>query len=274
MDICEINLEKISDTEARDFCYEGLKLCQNGKQDKAIEFANDNRLESDYKKRVKAAFYYLAIAKYYYENNNKEKSGDYFHKAAHLLKSTNYTNQAARAYGCAGSELKEYFKISHDIKKLKLAVRSFGQSKICFYNTGDSDKSEKMYIEEQKTKIDLLQYQFNFGLLLKLLSLKLWRFSSNFGTSFFRWFCIAGGFIIFFSILYNILHYYKYLIAKNWNLYLSPVYFSVMTISTLGYGENYSTTNLSQLVIIFNIVIGYFLLGLGIGIITRKIKGH
>src|SRR4030043_909174 len=141
MNICEINLKEISDPKAKEFFNKGYELCQDDKQNKAIEFAEDNRLSSIYMEQIQAAFYYLAVAKYIYEHGNKEESGEYFHSAGHLLKYTNYTNQAAIAYCCAGFMLKEYFIISHDIKKLKLAVRSFAQSKNCFYNTGDSDMS-------------------------------------------------------------------------------------------------------------------------------------
>lgn len=272
MDICKIEVSDPSDPKSKAFFMEGYELCKNGKQIDVIKFIDDNRLISNYMGQIKAAFYCLAIAKYNYENQNNEESGKYFHYAGHSLKYTNYINQAARAYNYAGCVLREYFNISQDSKKLFLAVRSFAQSKNCFYEVGNSDESEKMYIEEQKTKIQLLRSQGKTGVYLRL-----WQYSSNFGTSLKKWFICAIIFILSFSCIYEYFFRYKDIIIKEpskWTTGISAFYFSIVTISTLGYGEIVPINWVAQLVVIFNIAIGYVLLGLGIGIITRKIKGH
>ncbi|AEB10302.1 Ion transport 2 domain protein [Desulfobacca acetoxidans DSM 11109] len=257
----------ISDPKAKAFFEEAFKLCKNSKESDVKKFIENNRLASSPEEHVKAGFYSLAVAKFNKEID-KEESGKYFHYAGHILKITNYINQAARAYANAGSVLKD----CQDSKNIELAVRSFAQSKNCYFDIGNSELSEKMYIEEQETKIKLLTSKK-----VSCFSLKIWKLSSIFGTSFQRWYCIVLLFILLFSFLYEYLYRYKYIIINGqskWHNIISPVYFSIVTISTLGYGDIFPIRWEAQLVIIFNIFIGYLLLGLGIGIITRKIKGH
>jgi tetratricopeptide (TPR) repeat protein len=53
--------------------------------------------------------------------------------------------------------------------------------------------------------------------------------------------------------------------------YWESLYFSIVTFSTLGYGDILPRTSTGQLFIIFEVVIGYFMLGALVAIIIRKI---
>ena len=61
---------------------------------------------------------------------------------------------------------------------------------------------------------------------------------------------------------------------KGINVFFDSFYFSVITFTTLGYGDILPLNNIAKAVVISEVLIGFVMLGLLVGIISRKVIGH
>lgn len=95
---------------------------------------------------------------------------------------------------------------------------------------------------------------------------KLWSITSDCGRSLTRWCLWILGIILLFSLLYSLsgVDYGKY---DNW---ISPIYYSVVTITTLGFGDIVPATPAARIFTIFEVFIGYVMLGGLLSIFTNK----
>lgn len=95
---------------------------------------------------------------------------------------------------------------------------------------------------------------------------KIWRITSDCGRNFGLWCLWILGIILLFSIFYAFVgvDYGKY---DNW---IGPFYYSVVTITTLGYGDVVPATPLARIVSICEVFIGYIMLGGLLSIFTNK----
>jgi len=94
----------------------------------------------------------------------------------------------------------------------------------------------------------------------------LWLITSDCGRSLSRWGLLIFVQVILFACLYTQVGV-DYGEHDTW---LSPIYFSVVTITTLGYGDVLPTTVGGQIVTICEVVIGYIMLGGLLSIFTNK----
>ena len=84
-----------------------------------------------------------------------------------------------------------------------------------------------------------------------------WKATSDCGRSFARWGLLTAMTAVLFSIIYNF-------VAIDYGDYetsLSPLYFSVVTLTTLGYGDALPASLPAQVVVLFEVIIGYVMLG-------------
>jgi uncharacterized protein YjbI with pentapeptide repeats len=95
---------------------------------------------------------------------------------------------------------------------------------------------------------------------------KIWSITSDCGRSLSRWCLWIFGIILLFSMLYAFsgVDYGKY---DNW---IGPFYYSVVTITTLGYGDIVPATTAARIIAIFEVFIGYIMLGGLLSIFTNK----
>ncbi len=95
----------------------------------------------------------------------------------------------------------------------------------------------------------------------------LWWLTSDCGRSMTRWCIFVGIQVIFFALLYALVgvDYGKY------PTFLSPLYYSVVTLTTLGYGDVVPKSLGGQIVAILQVTTGYMLLGGLLSIFTNKI---
>ncbi len=101
---------------------------------------------------------------------------------------------------------------------------------------------------------------------LNRLIYKLWSITSDCGRSLTRWCLWILGIILLFSLLYAFsgVDYGKY---DNW---ISPIYYSVVTITTLGFGDIIPATPAARIFTICEVFIGYVMLGGLLSIFTNK----
>ena len=85
----------------------------------------------------------------------------------------------------------------------------------------------------------------------------IWWLTSDCGRSFARWGLITALLAICFAGVYRVVGVD---FGPNETV-LSPLYFSVVTLTTLGYGDVLPTTTAAQVAVIFETVLGYVMLG-------------
>lgn len=95
---------------------------------------------------------------------------------------------------------------------------------------------------------------------------KIWSITSDCGRSLKLWCLWIFGIVMLFSVLYAFsgVDYGKH---DNW---IGPFYYSVVTITTLGYGDIVPATPVARIIAICEVFIGYIMLGGLLSIFTNK----
>jgi len=97
-----------------------------------------------------------------------------------------------------------------------------------------------------------------------------WKATSDCGRSVARWGLWTALIAVVFAAIYS-------LVAIDFGsdeTWLSPLYFSVVTLTTLGYGDALPTDVLSQTVVMIQVVIGYVMLGGLLSIFATKMASR
>ena len=84
-----------------------------------------------------------------------------------------------------------------------------------------------------------------------------WRLTSDCGRSVTRWAMCTAGMVMLFAWLFTIVG----VDFGTYQTWLSPLYFSVVTITTLGYGDVLPSTATGQFLVMCEVVTGYVMLG-------------
>ena len=95
---------------------------------------------------------------------------------------------------------------------------------------------------------------------------KFWKLTSDCGRSIYRWcFCILLEALLF-AYLFTLvdIDYGKY---DNW---IGPIYYSIVTLSTLGYGDIIPASAMARFIAITEVVTGYLMLGGLLSIFSNK----
>lgn len=192
-----------------------------------------------------------------------------FHFAGHAFREIGQLNRAADAYWRAGA-LGTFLKDGQNKIELPttLSVRSYARSKVLYSEIGqirDSDKSHRLEWEARKRRA---------GILNKFL-LWIWKYSCQYGTSFLTWLVWLVGITVLFTVTYELLHDHGLIYqGQTWYAWLSSFYYTIVTTSTVGYGDFVPIGKIAQMIVVLNIVLGYFILGTGLTIISRKLLGR
>lgn len=225
---------------------------------------------------IQSAFYYLAAA-HFLENRDPAKSAQAYHQAGYQLQRLQQFTQAGRAYSNAGRLSERAARSAatdaakHDLQHF--AVRSYSRANHCFAEVGELEWSEAEYLNERNARVAWAKMQGKHPW-----ALLAWKATSNYGTSFSRWALWVLGTMGIFGVLYEVffrLHWLEPIenaAPVAWTPFWSGIYYSVNITSALGLVDYEPSHFVSQGVVILNVLIGYILLGIGIGIIGRMIK--
>jgi hypothetical protein len=227
---------------------------------------------------MQSAFYFLAAA-HFLESRDAAESAHAFHQAGQQLYRISQFMQAARAFSNAGRQAERAAVIAteaaskHDLQHL--AVRSYSRANHCFAEVGELDGSETEYLNERNARVTWAKMdgKHPWGQLA-------WKVTSNYGTSFSRWGLWVCGTIALFSLLYEVFYQLHWLqpvesgTAAAWIPFWSALYYSVNVTAALGLVDYQPTHVLSQGVVVINVLAGYLLLGVGIGIIGRMVRSR
>jgi uncharacterized protein YjbI with pentapeptide repeats len=94
-----------------------------------------------------------------------------------------------------------------------------------------------------------------------------WLWTCDCGRSMFRWCCCIGVLLLIFTAFYHF-------VGIDYGLYetkISPLYFSVVTLTTLGFGDVVPQTIGGQIVVMLEVSTGYIMLGGLLSIFSNKL---
>jgi len=94
----------------------------------------------------------------------------------------------------------------------------------------------------------------------------LWKVTSDCGRSTARWALWTLGIAVVFAAVYAQLP----IDYGDYETPLSPLYFSIVTLTTLGYGDALPTDLASQVAVIVQVLLGYFMLGGLLTLLSNK----
>ncbi len=97
---------------------------------------------------------------------------------------------------------------------------------------------------------------------------RLWWLTSDCGRSSTRWAMCSGGIAVFFALIYT----FVTIDYGDYQTPLSPLYFSLVTLTTLGYGDALPATMAAQAVVMVEVVVGYVMLGGLLSLISNKLS--
>lgn len=95
------------------------------------------------------------------------------------------------------------------------------------------------------------------------------RITSDYGRSLLRWSVWTLGVIIGFGLVFSLWPD----TVKGSSGGLDGIYFSVVTFTTLGFGDIYPVTVLGKVLVMAEVVVGYIMGGVFIAILTRRVLG-
>jgi uncharacterized protein YjbI with pentapeptide repeats len=133
---------------------------------------------------------------------------------------------------------------------------------------------DDMYLLDKKERISKLgPWRRRFG--IKRILFFIWWLFANYGRSFKRWASWSIGFAFLFALIYTGFYGYNH---ANFNTvyvnekcpFLSFLYYSIVTFTTLGFGDIVPRTDLLQFLVALEVILGYIMLGGLISILANK----
>ena len=97
---------------------------------------------------------------------------------------------------------------------------------------------------------------------------RVWKFTSDCGRSFTRWATLTFSLAVIYAFLYLAVD----VDYGDYETVLSPLYYSLVTMTTLGYGDVLPASGPAQVVALAEVVTGYFMLGGLLGIFANKMS--
>lgn len=266
-----------TDPAAQEFYRQGeseLEAAQSA--DAVLRKAEDFGRKDARAEVMQSAFYFLAAA-HFLEGRDPAKAAHAYHQAGAQLHRLEQFSQAGRAYSNAGrlgeraAQTADGGSAKHDLQHF--AVRSYSRANHCFAEVGELEWSEAEYLNERNARVAWAKMQGKHPW-----AQLAWKATSNYGTSFSRWGLWVAGTLGLFGLLYEVFYQIRWLQPMDnmntaaWIPLWSGFYYSVNVTAALGLVDYQPANVVSQGVVIVNVLIGYILLGIGIGIIGRMIK--
>ena len=89
------------------------------------------------------------------------------------------------------------------------------------------------------------------------LTYRLWKMTSDCGRSFARWGALTALLAVLFALAFTQVD----VDYGDHETALSPLYFSIVTLTTLGYGDVLPASIAAQTLVLIEVVVGYVMLG-------------
>ena len=237
----------------------------------------------DNQKILEAAELFLEAAKEYEKAKEYQEAGD------------SYTNAGYAYYDKAKEEIKTYIENQPDSKnnakkildKLTYAHECFHNSRMMFQEEGFHTQARESYINEMKTyrKLTIQKHKFQkkYRNITGFYNIK-WRsriwlfileYTCKYGESPLRFAIWVLAIILIFASLYSPCGFVE-LGGVEWkdNIIddaITATHFSVITFSTLGYGNIHPINLAAKIITCIEVFIGYITFGILLVLISRKL---
>ena len=225
---------------------------------------------------MQAAHYYLSAA-HFLENQDPLRAAHAYHNAGQQLHWLEQFMQAGRAFSNAGMVAEQAaaaMPAGLDQRHLQhLAVRAYSRANNSFAEAGELDASEAEYLNERNARLVWSKMQGTHPL-----ALLIWKATSNFGTSISRWIAWIGGALAAFTLLYELFFRLQWFepmgntTPSAWIPLWSGFYYTINVTSSLALVEYQPVHPICQAVVMLNVIAGYLLLGIGIGMVGRMMR--
>lgn len=233
-----------------------------------LAWADENYAKDDTDTRFRVAYSYLAaatrISDQAWPNQDLERASHLFHFAGHHLRKVESWKNSALAYEKAG----DASMLAGDFK---WAIRSYMRAKQSLIDVGDAEDAARLYVKEQDARRQAARPRGSF---ITYLSLSIWRATSKYGQSWGRWLVSVVVLILAFSLAYEYVHRTMSIDfgTTQWAPILSGIYVAVQIVTTLGIGDGFAENLAVQTIVVLNVIFGWLLLGIGAGIVARRVK--
>lgn len=156
-----------------------------------------------------------------------------------------------------------------DLSQVRCTLHELVQIKNYYQEMGNFKMADAFYVEQMERIQRLLPK--NERTMLSRAGYGFWKLSSNYGVSLIRWQMLFFGMATFFGSLYWKFGLVRY--SDNPSIPVtgfSNFYFSFITITTLGFGDIIAKKGAGEFVVTLEVLIGYMMLGVLMGIFTKK----
>jgi hypothetical protein len=244
------------------------KIVDQESLEKWIAWADDKHSEDDTDTRFRVSYTYLATAEYladqFEQDRDLERISRLFHFAGHHFRKVENWSNSALAYERAGDIAMQHLDY-------EWAVRSYGRAKQSQIDVGDAEYAALLYIKEQDARRQAAKPSgnlFTYG------TLSLWRLTSKYGQSWPRWIASMFGFLVVFAFAYEYTHVVRAIDfgISQWIPIVSGFYVAIQVVTTLGISNGMDSDFCVQTFVILNVILGWLLLGIGAGIVARRVK--
>lgn len=278
--------------------YEDLKFQINSitKAEQVAKEADEYYSFDSTVKRYEVAYKYKCAAEYLSRiPERKRDASEYYHYSGHHFRKIEEWREAGDAYLKAGEiayelaiELKRMGVFEDAKERCEWSIRSYGRAKNCYQDVGDTDQARDAYIKEYDVRrlLALIYAIINITIpsqlvvqrlikhVLKFIQLTFWKWTSNYGESITKWSFWVLGIIFIFTELYEKLYNMGLLKidCNQWFPPVTPIYFTIVTMATVGYGDIRPMNWVAQLTVVLNIIISFIFLGIGGAVIAHKVS--
>ncbi|MBS0183554.1 MAG: hypothetical protein JSS39_14250 [Nitrospira sp.] len=156
-----------------------------------------------------------------------------------------------------------------------LAVRAYSRANNSFAEAGELNASETEYLNERHARLVWSKMRGKHPP-----ALSTWKTTSNFGMSIPYWIGWIGGALAAFSLLYELFFRLQWFepmgntTPSAWIPLWSGFYYTINVTSSLALVEYQPVHPICQAVVMLNVIAGYLLLGIGIGMVGRIMRTH
>lgn len=197
---------------------------------------------------------------------------------AHFEKNNLQRNILEYLYDAQLLHIKVHHCLNEDYNKKILSLLDMGNKikySARFKTVGasfDLDKvSDFFYIQENTLRG---QNYYRNRSYWKFILYWMWGRSCSYGTSISKWFSMSAVFILMFGIIFWCATLFNIPVVDSTNIpmnWFSHLYFSVITFTTLGYGDIAPVNMCGQILCTIEVVVGYLMLGGLLSVFSKKI---
>jgi hypothetical protein len=128
---------------------------------------------------------------------------------------------------------------------------------------GNVTEAGRFYVEEMRRRRRLY---LRHGKYISAGAYLIWEFTSEYGESPRRWFSLSVAILLVFAILY-----WAFGLVAPATSWFDYVYFSIVTITTLGYGDIHPVNAMGKLAASAEVLCGVIMFGMLLNLLTRKL---